>query len=129
MHGDEVNGASSLQCLFLNLTGAQAKPFLLKYQGLMGEPMGIAGLWSSWRSPSGWVESYAMLTVKADNYPIFKQLHKPQNEKRILVILNPDSFQPWLIGAEIDAKTLIRQCPAETLQLQSSWISSQHLFA
>ncbi len=84
-----------------------------------GEPMGIAGLWSSWRSPSGWMESYTMLTVNANNHPIFKLLHKPQDEKRMVVILNPGSYETWLKGAESDVKPLIRQCPSELLQFHN----------
>ena len=84
-----------------------------------GEPMGIAGIWSAWRSPTGWVESYTMLTVNADDHAVFKLLHKPQDEKRMVVILNPDSYETWLKGTQSDIKPLIRQCPAEVLQFQS----------
>ena len=84
-----------------------------------GEPMGIAGIWSVWRSPAGWVESYTMLTVNADDHAMFKLLHKPQEEKRMVVILNPDSYETWLKGTQSDIAPLIRQCPAEVLQLRS----------
>ncbi len=82
-----------------------------------GAPLGIAGLWSAWRSATGWIESYTMLTVNADDHGIFKLLHKPQDEKRMVVILNPDSYETWLTGKQADAVPLIRQCPAEVLQL------------
>jgi putative SOS response-associated peptidase YedK len=82
-----------------------------------GEPMGIAGIWSTWRGPTGWVESYTMLTVNADDHAVFKLLHKPQDEKRMVVILNPDSYQTWLTGKQSDAAPLIRQCPSEVLKL------------
>lgn len=85
-----------------------------------GEPMGIAGLWSAWRSPTGWVESYTMLTVNANDHSIFKLLHKPQDEKRMVVILNPDSYEAWLKGTPSDIAALIRQCPAEALELKSA---------
>ena len=84
-----------------------------------GEPMGIAGIWSVWRSPAGRVESYTMLTVNADDHAMFKLLHKPQEEKRMVVILNPDSYETWLKGTQSDIAPLIRQCPAEVLQLRS----------
>jgi putative SOS response-associated peptidase YedK len=84
-----------------------------------GDPMGIAGIWSTWRSPTGLVESYTMLTVNADDHALFGLLHKPQEEKRMVVILNPDSYDTWLTGAVNDVKPLIRQCPAESLQLHS----------
>ena len=31
-----------------------------------GQPMGVAGIWSGWRGPNGWVDSFTMLTVNAD---------------------------------------------------------------
>ena len=83
-----------------------------------GEPMGVAGIWSAWRSPTGWVESYTMLTVNADDHSLFKLLHKPQDEKRMVVILNPDSYETWLEGTQSDIAPLIRQCPAEVLELK-----------
>jgi putative SOS response-associated peptidase YedK len=84
-----------------------------------GEPMGIAGIWSMWRSPTGWVDSYTMLTVNADDHALFKLLHKPQDEKRMVVILNPDSYEAWLTGALNNFRPLIRQCPAEYLQFHN----------
>jgi len=84
-----------------------------------GEPMGIAGIWSVWRSPVGWIESYTMLTVNADDHALFRLLHKPQDEKRMVVMLNPDSYETWLIRSHSDITPLIKQCPAEVLQFKS----------
>ena len=82
-----------------------------------GQPMGMAGIWSGWRGPNGWVDSFTMLTVNADDHAVFKLLHKPQDEKRMVVILNPDSFETWLKGSESEAWGLVRQCPAEVLRM------------
>ena len=60
-----------------------------------------------------------MLTVNADDHAVFKLLHKPQDEKRMVVILNPDSYETWLKGTHSDITPLIRQCPAEVLQFHS----------
>ena len=82
------------------------------------EPLGIAGIWSAWHSGKAWIDSYTMLTVNADDHGVFKLLHKPQDEKRMVVILNPDSYETWLTGSLSDITPLIRQCPAEALELQ-----------
>ncbi len=82
-----------------------------------GQPMGVAGIWSGWRGPNGWVDSCTILTVNADGHAVFKLLHKPQDEKRMVVILNPDSFETWLKGSKREAWELERQCPAELLTL------------
>jgi putative SOS response-associated peptidase YedK len=87
-----------------------------------GQPMGVAGIWSGWRGPNGWVDSFTMLTVNADDHAVFKLLHKPQDEKRMVVILNPDSFETWLKGSEREAWELVRQCPAEVLRMTAPLI-------
>jgi putative SOS response-associated peptidase YedK len=62
-----------------------------------GEPMGIAGLWSSWKSPKGeLIYSYTMLTINADEHPLMRLFHKPTDEKRMVVVLPPERYQDWL---------------------------------
>ena len=62
-----------------------------------GEPMGIAGLWSWWKSPKGEVvHSYAMLTINAEAHTLMNRFHKPTDEKRMVVILTEGAYQDWL---------------------------------
>ena len=61
-----------------------------------GDPLGIAGLWSSWKSPKGTTHSFTMLTINADGHELMCQFHKPVDEKRMGVILPPDSYDHWL---------------------------------
>jgi len=57
------------------------------------EPMGLAGLWAQWRSPEGdRVHSFTMLTINADDHALMRNFHKPQDEKRMIVILPPDRY-------------------------------------
>ena len=81
-----------------------------------GEPLGLAGLWSSWKSPQGWLHSFTMLTINADGHALMCQFHKPVDEKRMVVILPPDSFEPWLRAAPQDSMDFMRQYPSERLQ-------------
>ena len=81
-----------------------------------GEPMGIAGLWSSWKSPKGMLHSFTMLTINADGHALMCQFHKPVDEKRMVVILPPDSFEPWLCAAPQDSMDFMRQYPSDRLQ-------------
>lgn len=60
------------------------------------EPLGIAGLWSSWKSPKGLVHSSTILTINADGHELMCRLHKPVGEKRMVVILPTDSYGAWL---------------------------------
>lgn len=67
-----------------------------------GKPLGVAGLWDKCRSPEGEIiDSYTMLTINADEHPLFKNYHQAGKEKRMVVILPEGSYDDWLTcGAE-----------------------------
>ena len=82
-----------------------------------GEPLGIAGLSSSWKSPKGViVHSYTMLTVNADEHPLMRMFHKPTDEKRMVVILPTDRYQDWLQAPAEHSMEFMRPFPADALQ-------------
>lgn len=81
-----------------------------------GEPLGLAGLWSSWKSPKGLVHSFTMLTINADGHELMCQFHKPVDEKRMVVILPPDSYDDWLRATPEQSMDFMRQYPADWLQ-------------
>jgi putative SOS response-associated peptidase YedK len=79
-----------------------------------GQPMGIAGLWSSWKAPKGEVvHSFTMLTVNADEHPLMKNFHKPTDEKRIVAILPEDRYDDWLRVTPDEAKAFACQYSAD----------------
>jgi putative SOS response-associated peptidase YedK len=78
------------------------KAVATRIERLDSEPMGIAGLWSCWKSPKGEVFSYTMLTINADGHPFMNRFHKPTDEKRMVVVLPPDRYQDWLDAPEKD---------------------------
>ncbi len=81
-----------------------------------GEPMGIAGLWSSWRAPSGeQVHSYTMLTINADAHALMRNFHRPGDEKRMVVILAEGSYDDWLQASAEQARAFLNPYPAERL--------------
>ncbi len=84
-----------------------------------GTPMGLAGLWSAWRKGGDTVLSYSMLTVNADNHAIMRHLHKPDEEKRMVVVLDPANFDDWLSAKPQQAALLLRQTPAQELSSQT----------
>lgn len=62
-----------------------------------GEPMGIAGIYENWTGPDGREHlTFAMLTVNADGHPVMQRFHKPEDEKRMVVILNRAEQGEWL---------------------------------
>lgn len=73
-------------------------------------PMGIAGIYNRWRDADGVLHwSFAMLTVNADGHPVFQRLHKPGDEKRMVVILDPVDHDRWLTCDVDEAKTFFKQ--------------------
>lgn len=64
-----------------------------------GLPMGIAGLWSTWTSEQGQhTHSFTMLTINAQDHAVMSRFHKPEDEKRMVVILPRGSWKDWLLA-------------------------------
>jgi hypothetical protein len=54
------------------------------------------GLWRAWEEPDGPPSlSFTMLTINADEHPLMKRFHKPEDEKRSVGILACHSHQPF----------------------------------
>ncbi|KPY23713.1 SOS response-associated peptidase [Pseudomonas syringae] len=82
-----------------------------------GELLGIAGLWEQWRDPSTdqILHSYTMLTVNADDHDFMKAYHKPQDEKRMVVILPKGLYADWLTAQPEQSAAFMNQYPADRL--------------
>ena len=61
-----------------------------------GAPLGVAGLWSCWREQEQEIFSFTMLTVNADHHPVMREMHKPGDEKRMVVVVPPALYTHWL---------------------------------
>ncbi|MBX3659495.1 MAG: SOS response-associated peptidase family protein [Ramlibacter sp.] len=73
-------------------------------------PMGIAGIYRRWRHPDGQEAfTFAMLTVNADGHPVMSRMHRPSDEKRMVVILAPEEYGRWLECSVADASKFFRQ--------------------
>ena len=87
-----------------------------KIQRADHEPMGIAGIWTGWKSPSGEViRSFSMLTINADDHAFMKNFHKPGEEKRMVVILDETNYETWLYASTEKCLELIQPFPADRL--------------
>ncbi|WP_421560501.1 SOS response-associated peptidase [Pseudomonas sivasensis] len=82
-----------------------------------GELLGIAGLWEQWRNPGTGkiLHSYTMLTINADDHPFMRNYHKPQDEKRMVVILPKGLYTDWLKAPAVDSMEFMRQYPADRM--------------
>jgi putative SOS response-associated peptidase YedK len=82
-----------------------------------GAPLGIAGIWEHKAAGEGGLPllSFSMLTINADGHPLMQRFHKPNDEKRMLVILRPDQYDEWLHCAVEEAPHFFTRYPAERL--------------
>ncbi|MCV2223917.1 SOS response-associated peptidase [Pseudomonas mercuritolerans] len=60
--------------------------------------MGVAGLWEKWHEPctDRILRSFTMLTFNADDHPFMRNYRKPEDEKRMVVILPKELYADWL---------------------------------
>lgn len=82
-----------------------------------GHPLGIAGLWDRHRNQAGeWVDSYTMLTINADQHPLFRCFHRPTEEKRMVVILAEGAYAAWLTAKAAETRDFLQGYDADLLE-------------
>jgi putative SOS response-associated peptidase YedK len=81
-----------------------------------GEPIGMAGLWSSCVTPQGTLYSYTILTVNADTQALAQQLSPLLAEKRMPVILPKNRYQAWLEATPEASMGFMQANPSVQLQ-------------
>tara|TARA_R110000850_G_scaffold274404_1_gene411851 strand:+ start:229 stop:855 length:627 start_codon:yes stop_codon:yes gene_type:complete len=81
-----------------------------------GGMMCIAGLWEQWKDPAGQIiHSYSMLTINADEHPLFRHYHRAEDEKRMVVILPNGLIRDWLKATPANSMEFMRPYPADRL--------------
>ncbi|WP_026350250.1 SOS response-associated peptidase [Bordetella sp. FB-8] len=91
-----------------------------RFSHVDGVPLGIAGLWDKFRDTAGqWHESYTMLTINADQHPLFREYHRTGEEKRMVVILPAGAYGEWLAAGADDTRDFLHPFPADQLLAQA----------
>ena len=72
------------------------------------EPFTVAALYEIVKIGEQIVRSMTMLTTNADNHPFMLQFHKPEDEKRSIVVIEPEHPQDWLNMHHEDAFELLK---------------------
>lgn len=62
------------------------------------QPVAVASIWERFidKETGEIIFSFSMLTVNATGHPIMKHFHKPEDEKRSVVVLDEQQLLPWL---------------------------------
>lgn len=78
----------------------------------------VAGLWREWAEADGSVSTaFTQITINADEHPLMRRFHKPDDEKRALVVLPPEDVDAWLQCRNPElARTFLRSYPAEAMK-------------
>lgn len=92
------------------------KPVRWRIERADGGPVAIAGIWEY--RPADQLLSFSMLTINADGHPLMQRFHKPDDEKRMVMILDPEQYKGWLDGSLVTEEDVYRQYPAELLIAQ-----------
>jgi putative SOS response-associated peptidase YedK len=84
-----------------------------------GAPMGIAGLWGAWRGPDGGqLLSFTMLTINADGHALMQRFHKPEDEKRMVVVLPEADYDRWLDAPVGETAAFLQRWSADEFEAE-----------
>ncbi|WP_256081403.1 SOS response-associated peptidase [Massilia sp. YIM B04103] len=80
-------------------------------------PYAVAGIWRSWdEADGGKSHSFTQLTVNADEHGLMRRFHRPDDEKRSVVIIRPEDYDDWLGCRNPEmARAFLQLYPAELL--------------
>lgn len=73
-----------------------------------GQPFTVAAIYEVARIQGEIIRSMSMLTINADHHPLMPQFHKPDDEKRSIVVIEPEYRMDWLTATPEKAFGLIR---------------------
>jgi len=78
----------------------------------------VTGLWREWGEEDGKLAtSFTQITINADQHPLMRRFHKPDDEKRALVVLAPDEVDAWLQCRNPElARNFLRPYPADAMK-------------
>jgi putative SOS response-associated peptidase YedK len=77
------------------------------------EPVAVASIWERVidKETGEILFSFSMLTINADGHEVMKHFHKPNDEKRSIVVLNESQYLPWLNADQKEAKEMLQLSP------------------
>ena len=86
------------------------------------QPAALASIWERIvdKSTGEILMSFSMLTIHGAGHEVMQRFHKPNDEKRSVVVLNEDGYLPWLYADTSQAKAMLRLPPDGLLTSQAA---------
>jgi putative SOS response-associated peptidase YedK len=77
------------------------------------QPIAVASIWERFvdTETGEIVFSFSMLTINATYHPVMQHFHKPEDEKRSIIILKDNEYLPWLNANQEQARDLLNLAP------------------
>ncbi|WP_255423070.1 SOS response-associated peptidase [Undibacterium sp. FT79W] len=82
----------------------------------------VAGIYQEWDEIEGAKISYSFtqITINANDHPLMKRFHKPEDEKRSLVIIHRRHYDDWLSCKNTEfARSFFHCYPASEMQAEA----------
>ena len=75
-----------------------------------GQPVAVTSIWERIidKETGEIIFSFSMLTINATGHEVMKHFHKPEDEKRSIVVLKDNQYIPWLEAYNVEAKSFLK---------------------
>lgn len=60
---------------------------------------------------------FTMLTINADDHPFMRNYHKPEDEKRMVIILPKGLYGDWFKAPTGESMEFMREYPADRMKV------------
>lgn len=86
------------------------------------KPIAVASIWERFidKETGEIIFSFSMLTINADGHEVMKHFHRPEDEKRSIVVLNESQYIPWLSASYQEARNLLSLAPSGFLNSEAA---------
>lgn len=91
------------------------KPIRWRIEREDRKPFGVAAIYDQWKNPNGeWIPSFSLIRVNANQNPVMGRFHAPGDEKRSIIVIDPDNYADWPHASTDEAVTYSSPVPADT---------------
>lgn len=60
------------------------------------------------------------MTINAEHHELMRQFHKPNDEKRMVVVLPENRYDDWLRATPDQSENFLRLYPADSLKAEAA---------